>query len=190
MKFDKAIELGFVLGEDGSWRRPVMQKRKDGALYPTMQRWIVKTCPKCGEDFLAAHAKDVFCTISCKLKGNTYGTAGKGTPHEGYRRGKFFGVGTKRVSTCGYVEIHLPGHILADKHGRVAEHRLVMSEHIRRPIEKTEHVHHINGDRSDNRIENLVILTKSHHNSIHKKEQVKNFKRDDAGKFIHSQTHW
>lgn len=37
-------------------------------------------------------------------------------------------------------------------------HRHVMKEHLGRDLEKNEHVYHINGDRSDNCIENLVLI--------------------------------
>ena len=49
------------------------------------------------------------------------------------------------------------GHPNADSKGWILEHRLLMSQHIGRPLIDNENVHHINGDRQDNRIENLEL---------------------------------
>jgi hypothetical protein len=57
----------------------------------------------------------------------------------------------------GYIYITKKRHPNSQKKGRIYEHTFVMSEHIGRPIKKGESIHHKNGIRDDNRIENLEL---------------------------------
>ena len=54
------------------------------------------------------------------------------------------------------------------------EHRLIMEQHIGRSLEKNEVVHHVDGDKSNNHISNLRLMTDKEHRSIHCKELWQN----------------
>lgn len=76
--------------------------------------------------------------------------------------------GGKKIDGGGYVLIHKPMHPNSGSAGYIREHRLVMSAHIGRPLKKREVVHHINGDKKDNRIDNLELFeNQSEHEKKH-----------------------
>ena len=63
----------------------------------------------------------------------------------------------------GYIQIWMPEHPNAKMAGYIHEHRLVMSNHLGRPLTSKEFIHHKNGIRDDNRLENLELLTHNVH---------------------------
>lgn len=85
---------------------------------------------------------------------------------QGKRGRPSFPVGTRRQDANGYYSMKVasthpmcPKSNSKDGSGWVYEHRLVMSAHLGRPLEKSERVEHIDGNPSNNDIDNLEIVT-------------------------------
>ena len=68
----------------------------------------------------------------------------------------------RRIDKEGYVRVYAPNEPGAYKSGQIKEHRLVMQQHLGRPLESYEEIHHINGIKTDNRIENLQLRSNRH----------------------------
>jgi len=67
--------------------------------------------------------------------------------------------GTKHISAGGYVLVKSYDHPNRDSHNDVQEHILMMSNYLGRPINRGEIVHHINADKTDNRLDNLYLYS-------------------------------
>lgn len=65
----------------------------------------------------------------------------------------------------------------------IEEHRLVMMKHLGRKLKRNEVVHHINGNKLDNRIENLLLLTNAEHASLHGKTKTNECTCKRCGKY-------
>lgn len=79
--------------------------------------------------------------------------------HSGSKNGSW--KGGRRRESGGYIEVYMPSHPNARVNGYIKEHRLVMEQALGRQLLDCENVHHINGDKSDNRIENLELWNTS-----------------------------
>lgn len=97
------------------------------------------------------------------------------------RTGQRFGPYTDKILRSGYYYIYKPDHpnAISPRRLYVAEHRLVMEQKLGRFLRNNEIVHHINGNKLDNRPENLEVMTASEHCRLHANERW----RSKDGKF-------
>lgn len=71
-------------------------------------------------------------------------------------------IGDTYVNTQSYVQVFVgKDDPMSNSRGYCQEHRYVMAQHIGRPLLKNENVHHKNGKRDDNRLENLELWVKT-----------------------------
>jgi len=135
-------------------------------------------CPWCGLEEIRGARKRFMTSCGskeCKRKAKSKALKERHeNVEESYKMTKHFnGKGNPR-----WVEI---GTIKKDSRGRskikIAEghwqpyHRYLMEQEIGRKLEPDEVVHHINKDKTDDRIENLQLLTDHDHRSLHMKER-------------------
>ena len=81
------------------------------------------------------------------------------------------GYGHTKMSSKGYVLVYCPDHPRARNDGYIGFHRVIVEREIGRYLTEDEVVHHINHVRDDNRPENLMLMNKKEHMSMHMKER-------------------
>lgn len=124
-----------------------------------------KKCELCKIDFFSKKWKQKFCSESCYKKilnhkrWIEYRIENKidlSLPKKDKKPN-----GSGHTDFHGYVFINKINHPNSQKRGRIYEHTYIMSQHLGRPLKKGETVHHKNGIRNDNRIENLELWSMS-----------------------------
>jgi len=147
---------------------------------------IKHNCIFCNKEFTATPSRKVvkYCSYKCywkDMKGTISSFKGKKHSLESKNKISLAGIGKhvgsknarwkggRYITKFGYVLIKAHGHPFLNKMGYIQEHRLVIEKHIGRYLTRKEVVHHINGIKTDNRIENLMLLPSlSAHVKLHR----------------------
>jgi endogenous inhibitor of DNA gyrase (YacG/DUF329 family) len=125
------------------------------------RRGITRICPICDTSFRispsrAERTAALYCSQKCQGAART--KTGIGRLHNGRQ---------VTTNTKGYALIYQPDHYAAHPgNGRTLEHRWVMEQHLGRRLSAAEQVHHVNGDKTDNRPENLQVLVADEHTRV------------------------
>lgn len=159
------------------------------------------SCPVCGKRFhLKPYKvkidKNHYCSLECHRLAKMEYMSGEKNHQYGLRGEKNASwCGGKRKTVYGYILVQSLGHPFAwNGNDYVFEHRLIAEKYLlteensvvidgKRYLSPDYIVHHINGDRQDNRPENLEIMKKSEHSSRHEKEYIQYRNRDKLGRF-------
>jgi hypothetical protein len=124
---------------------------------PTQQvKWLCKC--ECGKTSIVRSNQLVMGktrSCGCLERENRARFAKSGEKNHYWKGGRY-------KTTHGYIKVQAKGHPEADDKGYVPEHRLVMEKQLGRYLKRRETVHHKNGIKDDNRIENLELWANSH----------------------------
>jgi len=121
--------------------------RKCACEWQSIASKITRVCKSCGKEFirdkgnLTPKNALLFCSTKCQ------GLSKLGSKNPNFKGGEW-------LTNQGYVEIRVDGKVYR-------KCRYIMEQHIGRPLYKDENVHHLNGVRDDDRIENLELWSSS-----------------------------
>lgn len=145
---------------------------------PGKRKGPITICEKCGVKFKAWRTDRIsrFCSNECagqrvyvsnkpKTKCETCGALflryGGGNDARFCSRECYLKSNPKILTSQGYILVYNKEYSDRES-GQLFEHRLVMAQNLGRKLEPYETVHHINGNRQDNRVENLQLRTGKH----------------------------
>jgi hypothetical protein len=130
-----------------------------------------KNCQHCSKVFIKQPydskkywAVKKYCSIKCS--GTLVKKGQSLSPKTQFIKGQSAGSknpswkGGRNKTISGYVRLRI------DKQYKL-EHRYIMEQHLGRKLLSTEHVHHLNGNKADNKLENLQLIDPKAHGEAH-----------------------
>lgn len=118
-------------------------------------------CVECKTEFHPKRKEQKYCSRSCA-------DLHRGKSDKRYWTGHRPGWQYKTaLDQDGYVRVYARLHPFCDGRLLMLQHQMLMEVQIGRRLHPDECVHHINGDRKDNRLGNLQLMTKSEHSALH-----------------------
>jgi hypothetical protein len=163
---------------------------------------IIKNCLHCGKE-ITIREKQLkynignYCSRSCRAKAHAIhlipyckNGLGKKRPGKGLKLEKnpAWKGGVTYFKTHGnykgvkYMRCPAEYLVMARKDGYVMEHRLIVAQHLNRPLLRTEVIHHINHDPTDNRLQNLMLFKTNQEHKLHEGIELKLKKSNTPGK--------
>ena len=133
---------------------------------------MIKNCLICQKEFKTYPSKILlgrgkYCSKQCCLTATNKFLVENGKSNR-FILGKQHDRHTHRsINWAGYIEIYSPDHPNKTKRGYVREHRLLMEDFLGRYLNDDEQIHHLNGNKQDNRLENLQVVSHTEHLKIH-----------------------
>lgn len=158
-------------------------------------------CPICGKVFHCKpyHLKKYkthYCSKDCQIIAKKIYMKGSGNHQFGLKGSRNASwKSDRRISRYGYIQLRVPEHPFAPKDGFVFEHRLVAEKYLlteensvvidgKRYLSPKYDVHHKDFDRTNNDVNNLVVMLKGDHVRLHAKEDYKLRSTDEHGRLL------